>query len=95
MERVDCDEDVSHVRVNLISSIAALKLLCDCVLETKSIKHASLGYTVNIGFRAIPAEACNMCYINVLSSCHAVINCPGQAHQQQHHLHQHDQGSSG
>ena len=33
MERVDGDEDVSHIRVNLIASIAALKLLCDRVLE--------------------------------------------------------------
>lgn len=33
MERIDCDEDVSHIRVDLISSIAALELLCDRVLK--------------------------------------------------------------
>lgn len=35
MERVDGDEDVSHIRVNLITSVAALKLLRDRVLEGK------------------------------------------------------------
>lgn len=35
MERIDCDEDVAHIRVNLISSIATLKLLCDRVLKKK------------------------------------------------------------
>lgn len=35
MERVDGDEDVSHIRVNLIASVAALKLLRDRVLEGK------------------------------------------------------------
>lgn len=41
MERIDCDEDVSHIRVNLISSIATLKLLCDRVLKKESDRRDS------------------------------------------------------
>lgn len=29
MERIDCDENVSHIGVDLISVISTLKLLCD------------------------------------------------------------------
>lgn len=33
MKRIDCDEDVSNIRVDLILSIASLELLCDRVLK--------------------------------------------------------------
>lgn len=39
MEGIDGDEDVSHVRVNLIPPVATLKLLCDHVLKENHESH--------------------------------------------------------
>lgn len=41
MERIHCDENVPHVRVNEILSIASLKLLCDCGLNNNNNKLSS------------------------------------------------------
>lgn len=109
MEGIDCDEDVSHICVNLISSIASLKLLCDRVLKKKekkkqqawftqpvwnvsqtneSPRSLSLTKSSTLAYVLPQVKACDACYVNVLSSCHSVINSPvfslpGQVHQQQ------------
>lgn len=57
MERIDCDEDVSHIRVNLIFSIAGLKLLCDRVLK-KKIKATSMVHPTGI-----------KCFLKCLDNC--------------------------
>ena len=51
MERIDCDEDVSHICVNLISAVSTLKLLCDRVL-TKRSRIQTLILALNESLRA-------------------------------------------
>lgn len=41
VEGIDCDEDVAHIRVNLIPPVATLELLRHLVLEKKGTRKRS------------------------------------------------------
>ena len=92
VERVDGDEDVPNIRVNLISGITTLKLVCDCVLEKKETKE---DYCYNIVFVAFtgtfiatcftppPVLLCacdlSMCYFHETVINSAVCSLPGSS----------------